>query len=104
MKTIYLKQTINDKSAIHYEVIEHNGRKFLVYINACNGDMCGFNSYCCLSIMSADGPWAHVVDNKMIGIRFKKDDIIYGRMSETDKKIRLAEIATQFRDYIHKIY
>ena len=104
MKTIYIKQTIKPNSGVHYEVVEAKGRKFLIHINACNSDPCGFNSYCCLSIMTADGPWGHVVDNKMIGIPFDRNDIVYGHKSDIEKRNILSKIALNFRDYIEKVY
>ena len=108
MKTIYIKQTIGgyskNKDTIHYEVVEHNGKKFLIYINADASTPCGFNTHCCLSVMTPDGTWNRVVDNKQIDAPFPQDELYYGSVHDKVRETLLTETAKPFKDYIQTIY
>ena len=107
MKTVYKKVTIGEKacySSTHYEVVEHKGKKFLIFVKADNGSCLGFNSDCCISVMTSDGDWEHVVDNREIGAKFDKDGVYYGSTNEGWKKILLEEPVKAFKEYIQKVY
>jgi hypothetical protein len=107
MKTILVKEVVpvtsgRDKTT-HYEVVEHNGKKFLIYIEGSNGDCLGFNSKCCLSVMTSDGTWKHVVDNRELGFSANNDGMYYG--SDIAKKRNIVNNnVQQFKDYIETIY
>ena len=106
MKTLYYKVIIGEvgKTSTYYEVVEHNGKKFRIVVKAANGDFVGFNHDCALSVMTSNGDWANVVDNRSIGIKFDKDSVYYGRGSEADKKRVLEKPVAEFKDYIKKVY
>jgi hypothetical protein len=106
MNTLYYKVIIGEvgKTSTYYEVVEHNGKKFRIVVKATNGDFVGFNHDCALSVMTSNGDWANVVDNRSIGIKFDKDAVYYGRGSEADKKRVLEKPAAEFKDYIKKVY
>ena len=106
MKTILLKEVIpseSGKNVTHYEVVEHNGKKFLIYVEGSNGDCIGFNRKCCLSIMTSEGTWEHVVDNYSLNFPDNQSSIYYSH-SATEKKILIAENVKQFKDYIKAVY
>lgn len=108
MKTLYKTININTKEASdkssYYEVVEHNGKKFLIDVTAKDTYQFGFNSYCCLSVMTQDGTWAPVVDNRSINVPFENEKIYYGRVSN-DEKLALIEMPVNaFKDYIKKVY
>ena len=106
MKTIYIKRVVSAKSCqivIHSEVVEHNDKKFLIYICAENGYPLGFNTNCCIKIMNVSGSWDKLVDNKMIGFSYKNDDIYYAH-NEIVKNMILNSIVDEFKNYITTIY
>ena len=107
MKTLYKQINVaveSGRTSTHYEVFEHNGRKFLVIVRAGSGDCLGFNSDCCLKVMTSDGDWSGVVDNRLIGVKFEKDNIYYVRDKVELKKSLLNEPVKAFKDYVQKIY
>lgn len=80
--------------------VEYNGRKFRIHCEISNGDCVGFNSKCCLSVMSSDGDFKNVTDNRSIGIEMKND--YHARPAE---KRRLMDAAAEgFEQFIKKIY
>lgn len=106
MKTLILKENLPNESCskvTHYEVVEHNGKKFLIYTLAENGYPLGFNSNCCLKVMTPDGNWANVVDNRQIGLSYRQDDIYYSRDALTKKRI-IDECVKEFKNYIKAVY
>lgn len=106
MKTSYEKRVIPSKSCenvSHYEVVEHKGKKFLIYILAENGYPLGFNTHCCLKVMNESGSWDNVVDNKQIGFVHQNDNLYYGR-DLLKKNTILTEEVNQFKDYIKSVY
>ena len=108
MKTLYKKATVPSEvmgnAFVHYEVFEHNGKKFLALVKADNGTPIGFNSDCCLKVMTSDGDWSNVVDNRLIGVRFSRDSVYYGSAGDTPKKALLEEPVLAFKDYVRKVY
>lgn len=106
MKTLLLKESIPAKSCeqvTHYEVVEHNGKKFKIFILAENGYPLGFNANCCLKVMTADGNWANVVDNRQLGYSYNQDGAYYCSYPETKKRIVDAAVK-EFKNYIKAIY
>lgn len=106
MKTILLNEVIPSescKNVTHYEVVEHNGKKFLIYVEGSNGDCLGFNKKCCLSIMTSDSDWKRIVDNHELGFSANNDGMYYGH-SAAKKKIIVDDNVEQFKDYIKAIY
>ena len=80
--------------------VEYNGRKFRIYCEISNGDCVGYNRKCCLSIMSSDGDFKDVTDNRSIGIEMKND--YHARVGE---KMRIMEAAAKgFEQFIMTIY
>ena len=107
MKTLYKQVNIAQeacRASTHYEVFEHNGKKFLALVNADNGSCLGFNSDCCLKVMSSDGDWKNVVDNRLIGVSFDKDSVYYVSGNNNAKKSLLEAPVKAFKDYVQKIY
>lgn len=108
MKTLYKKVTVSPnvakEASIHYEVFEHNGKKFLALAKADGSSALGFNSDCCLKVMTSDGDWSNVVDNRLIGVCFYKDSVYYGSASLGVKKEILEEPVKAFKEYVQKIY
>ena len=105
MESIYKKVKVEAKSTTictYYEVVEHNGKKFLIYIEFSNGDIIGFNKKCCLSVMNPNGSWDYIVDNKQLG--FVSNNDLYYAHNAQDKTIAMNDIALKFRDYIKAIY
>lgn len=107
MKTIYIKEVIPTSSGrenlIHYEVIEHNGKKFLIYIEGSNCDYLGFNRKCCVKIMDDNGNWNNLVDNRHLGFSANNDGMYYGSNIDTKKSIVTYNV-NEFKHYIETIY
>lgn len=106
MKTLLLKIKIGKNynySSTYYEVLEYNGKKFKIYIEFSNGDCLGFNRKCCLAIMTDNGNWENVVDNKELGFSHNNDEGTYSN-DERLKKILFTEQAIEFKNYIQAIY
>lgn len=106
MKTILLKEVIpseSGKNVTHYEVVEHKGKKFLIYIEGSNGDYLGFNKKCCLKVMNDNGSWDNIVDNHSLGFSANNDGMYYSR--DVDKKKTIVDTnVKEFKDYIEAIY
>ena len=96
MNTILLKQTIPTDSGrtnlTHYEVVEHNGKKFLIYVEGSNGDYLGFNKKCCVKVM-----------NEQLGFSPNNDKMYYSNNVELKKSI-LENNVKQLKDYILAVY
>lgn len=95
MKTLFTKTFESGRTTKHYEIIEHNGRKFKIYLyidTSCN--CIGFNRDCCLSVMTADGTFEEVVDNWSIGLSIDK----YHAPSAIKTAVE------GFKDFIKKVY
>ena len=107
MNTILLKQTIPAESGrtnlTHYEVVEHNGKKFLIYVEGSNGDYLGFNKKCCIKVMNESGVWENVVDNRQLGFSPNNDKMYYSNNVELKKSI-LENNVKQLKDYIIAVY
>ena len=106
MKKILLNEVIPSESCkkvTHYEVVEHNGKKFLIYVEGSNGDCIGFNHKCCLSIMTSEGTWEHVVDNYSLGFTDNQSSIYYSH-SVAEKERLIDDSVNHFKDYIKAVY
>lgn len=106
MKTILLKEHYparTQENLTHYEVVEHNGKKFLIYVEGSNGDCLGFNRKCCLSIMIENGTWERIVDNEELGFLHRNQDLYYGNDNIYKNSI-VKEIVKHFKDYIKAVY
>lgn len=95
MKTLFTKTFESGRNTKHYEVIEHNGRKFKIYLYIDTSCSCvGFNKDCCLSVMTSDGTFVEVVDNWEIGVVIDK--------YHPQSAIRTA--VKGFKEYLEAIY
>ena len=106
MKTILLKENIpaqSCKELIHYEVVEHNGKKFLIYIEGSNGDYLGFNKKCCVKVMNESGSWDNLVDNHSLGFSANNDTLYYSH-SSAPKKMVVDTNVKEFKNYIEAVY
>lgn len=107
METIYLKERIPAENGryktTHYEIVVHNGKKFLIYVEGSNGDCLGFNNKCCLSVMNENGSWDKVADNHQLGFSPNNDNMYYGTKVEVKKKYVDMNV-NEFKDYISKVY
>ena len=84
------------------EIFSFNKKKFKIDVVHENGAPCGFNYKCCLSVMRDDGSFEHVVDNKMIGFKYKN----YYFLDDNDKNIiDINNNASKaFKDFVKKVY
>lgn len=103
MTTLIESREITEANGKLYEVIEHNGRKFSINIYGMNGNFCGFNSNCCLKVMTNDGVFANVVDNITLNIPFHNDTLYYGR-NIAEKKKEISNLEKSFKFFIEKVY
>ena len=106
MKTILVNENIpidSCKKLTHYEIVEHKGKKFLIYVEGSNGDYLGFNKKCCLKVMNDNGSWDNVVDNRMLGFSANNDKMYYS-YSAAKKKIIVDENVKRFKEYIKAVY
>lgn len=79
----------------HNEIVEHNGRKFRIYIHVDRSSNCvGFNRDCCLSVMTNDGTFAQVVDNWELDIKLDKHS----------PNTSIPKVVKEFKDFIEKVY
>ena len=79
----------------YFEVFEHNGHKFSIHIWLDNGICTGFNSDCCLSVMTADGDFKHIADNHMLGFTY--------RDLRTADDIRELSVS-KFKEFVENVY
>ena len=100
MKTLFENIETRTKEGRYVKFVEHNGRKFKIYVAIYNGDCIGFNSKCCLSVMSADGDFKEVVDNRQIGVYYSNDYCV----SESLMIERMKRSASEFESFIKKLY
>lgn len=106
MKTLLKKVNIGKNSSYkttYYEIVEHNDKKFLIYVEFSNGDCLGFNRKCCLSVMNTSGSWDGVVDNRELGFNHENDKGTYcndGILKDALLKMK----ANEFKKYIKAVY
>ena len=106
MKTILLNEVIPSescKNVTHYEIVEHKGKKFLIYVEGSNGNYLGFNQKCCLKVMNDNGSWDNVVDNHNLGFSANNDGMYYSH-SIAKKKIIVDNNVKHFKEYISILY
>lgn len=95
MKTLFSTTHENGRTTTHYEVVEYKERKFKIYLYIdTSSDCVGFNRHCCLSVMTADGTFAEVVDNRSIGLTIDR----YCPSSAINTAVK------GFKDFIKKVY
>lgn len=100
MKTIFETISASRDSARMTRFVEHNGRKFRISLLISNGDPIGFNHKCCFSVMTQDGDFKDVADNRELGIRFSNDyhaPVVY-------KEEQMKRAAKEFESFIKKLY
>lgn len=106
MKSLLKKINIGKNSSYsttYYEVVEHNDKKFLIYVEFSNGDCLGFNRKCCLSVMNTSGSWDRIVDNRELGFNHENDKGTYSNDGIL-KDALLKKEANEFKKYIKAIY
>lgn len=102
MKTLFVKTFETpapgcsyNKLTTHNEIVEHNGRKFRIYIYVdTSSDCVGFNRNCCLSVMTNDGTFAQVVDNRELDIKLDRHS----------PSTSIPKVVKEFKDFIKKVY
>ena len=105
METIYIKESIESPSMsqlMHYEVVEHNGKKFALNIVFNSSTCLGFDTDCCIKIMADDGKWVNLVDDRQLNLKPKKD-VYYCHTSE-EKELEIKYVVQEFKDYITMVY
>lgn len=100
MKTLFENIEIFSHEGRMVKFVEHNGRKFKIYVAISNGDCVGFNHKCCLSVMAADGDFKEVVDNRQIGVYYSNDYLIPGPVMIE----RMKKSVSGFESFIKKLY
>jgi hypothetical protein len=98
MKTLWL----NDDPKNYSEYIQFNDRKFKIRIHYTNGDCVGFNSDCALSVMTSNGNFAYIIDNREAGIKFKRDLYYSNNTNEIIESNK--NIVKEFKSFIKKVY
>lgn len=102
MKTIFRNDKVGKGSSNLIEVLEHNGRKFKIYVEISNGSCLGFNDKCCLKVMNDGGEFVDVVDNRQLGFYYKND--LYVTTFYDLIRREMAGAARRFYDFIEKVY
>ena len=107
MKTLFTNHCVNKNFAIHEEFISYKSTndcnrefKFRIRVNIENGDPLGFNTNCCLMVMTSDGKFEYVVDNRSIGVPYSND--YYS--SEEIKENIIKEAVKGFKKFIKTVY
>lgn len=103
MTTLFENREITEKNGKLYEVVEHNERKFAIKIYGMDGNCCGFNSNCCLQVMTNDGVFTNIVDNALVGVPFHNDTLYYGR-NILEKRKEIDTLESAFKNFIKKVY
>ena len=106
MKTILLSEVIPSESCenvTHYEVVEHKGKKFLIYVEGSNSIYLGFNEKCCLKVMNNNGSWDNVVDSHSLGFSANNDGL-YSSHNVGQKKVIIDDNVRHFKEYILIVY
>lgn len=93
MQTLYVKTHKTLGNPTHYEVVEHNGRKFRIYYHYDGCHCRGFNSDCCVSVMTENGDFSYLADNWQLGYH-----------PNWTSESTIPEVVALFKDYIMKIY
>lgn len=80
-------------------VFEYKGRKFKIYCDHTDGIPLGFNYKCCLDIMTSDGTWHHIVDDKEVGADWVRSTY------DEECQVKYNENAVNaFQEYVESIY
>lgn len=107
MKTIYtqemIPQTGGKETLVHHEIVEHNGRKFRIFIEGSDYTCLGFNNKCCVKVMNANGSWDNVVDNQELAFPSYNDILYYGRDVNEKKRI-VNNLVKKLKEYISAVY
>ena len=104
MATTIEKLWSNPDPKNYTEVFKFNGWKFRIHIAHTNGDACGFNYKCSLSVMKADGTWGDILDNRMAGVSWAN---MYIHDKVKDKKLIEANnkpAIDAFKKYVKAVY
>lgn len=99
MKTIY---KVDDPK--HFmRIVGWNGRRFKIVSEHTNGDPCGFNYKCCVSIMTPEGTWVHLEDNRSLQITEWHNQYI---LDKDDPRVQSANLRAYiaFTEYIRSVY
>lgn len=100
MKTLFENITSSAYSASMTRFVEHNGKKFRISLEISNGDAIGFNHNCCFAVMTQDGDFKAVADNRQLGIRFGNDY----HAPASCKVDQMKQAAKEFESIIKKLY
>ena len=102
MKTKYLSHEVKREKVNHYEVVEHNGKRFKIHIKTSSYEYQDYNDDCTLSIMTGEGTWKELTDNRSIGVNYERNDLTYGKTDEQEKIV--AFLVENFKEYIMALY
>ena len=100
MKKIFENISASSDRGRLVRFVEHNGRKFRIYVELSNGDPLGFNHKCCFSVMTTDGDFKQVEDNRALGIRCPNDY----HAAPTYKEEIMKRVVLEFESFIKKLY
>ena len=108
IKTLFVNHRVEGDWARHTEFLaydsasngSHGTYKFKINIKIENGDCCGFNSNCCLSVMNSNGSFDAVTDNRQIGVPYSNN--YYGSVEQKEEIIRKA--VEGFKNFIEAVY
>lgn len=100
MRTIFVHTSHEERNSRHCEIFTHSDKTFKINIEIRNGDCIGFNYNCYLSVMSADGNFIPVVDNREIGVPFSN---CYHESSSRRLSVILDGVEG-FKAFVRKVY
>lgn len=101
-QSTFISPNSNAKTRV-YNVYAHGAHKFKIYIESSSGKCLDTNSHCTLSIMTNEGTWALLTDNRQINCDYDETELNYGRDIQKKRDI-IDDIIEEFEYYVSSIY
>jgi hypothetical protein len=98
IKTLWL----NDDPRNYSEYVQFNDRKFKIRIRYTNSTCIGFNADCALSIMTSNGSFTSIIDDRQAGIKFDQMLCYSTNINELIEANK--NIIKEFKNFIKKVY
>jgi len=80
------------------ETLEHNDRKYRVFVKIGPGTFRGFDFNCCACVMNADMLWVPFVDGPALGV--KPDERLWAASGTREKTEAIERAVNAFHEYI----
>lgn len=91
---------VNGDPKNYTEIFTFNGKTFRMHFEHTNGTPSGFNSKCCLDIMTQDGTFQHIIDNIEMGAPWSNK--YTSDFTACDRENYMVILA--FREYVEAVY